>query len=480
MSLFKSGLWSSVQTISGQLLGTVIFLVLGRIVDPAAFGLVAACQATILIFQAVAGFGSIQLVVQSAEVSQLRLSTIFWLTQGASLAVFLLAATVLFALNNMGRVDKAFLELYLLLALTLPIAAAYSVQQGLLYRDMDFRVLATRTIVAQAAGGITGITAAVLGGGAWSLAIYRLTVLLVEMVVVLRATRWVPSFLFDRGVLGEIAPKGCSVMGVQLVGMAEARAMELAIGLLLGPAQLAYYVMATRAFDALAQLSLRPLNSITLPHVSSAVNEGRPAAPIYLGITKWMTAITIPVYLYVLLIAGPLIELLLGPKWHMTATILSIFCLHCLACSWAYLYEPIFTAFGKFRSLWRARLIQAGCGLSGGLAGLAPGGLVTAAVGQVAGLLVSAIWINLLMHRDTGLPTGQGMKMSIPVVLCAGFALAMAWFGMLLSQRLGLFQYAMGTAIYWACVLTTIGLAGPVKPLQQLRAFTLRRPFRRF
>ena len=53
----RAAFWSAIQGWGGRLLSTAVFLLLARLLDPAAFGLVALALALITFAQAVVGFG---------------------------------------------------------------------------------------------------------------------------------------------------------------------------------------------------------------------------------------------------------------------------------------------------------------------------------------------------------------------------------------------------------------------------------------
>ena len=62
------------------------------------------------------------------------------------------------------------------LALVFPIAGLATVPDSLLQRDLRFRFLANREIVAYAVGyGVVGVGLALLGWGVWALALAQLT-----------------------------------------------------------------------------------------------------------------------------------------------------------------------------------------------------------------------------------------------------------------------------------------------------------------
>jgi len=113
-------------------------------------------------------------VIQRRILTRLQLDTAFWAamaTGGLLTALGLILAGPIAQLVREPRLEPILQALSLIFVLV----ALSSIQMGLLRREMDFRSLAVRKLVAIAVGGAVGIVMAFQNYGAWSLVGQQLT-----------------------------------------------------------------------------------------------------------------------------------------------------------------------------------------------------------------------------------------------------------------------------------------------------------------
>src|SRR6188508_1045055 len=139
--------WTLNDTWGSQLLALLIFAMLARLLNPADFGLVALAAVFVALGQLFADQGLGDAVIQRRVLTRLQLDTAFWAamaTGGLLTALGLLLAGPISQLVREPRLEPILQALSLIFVLV----ALSSIQMGLLRREMDFRALAIRKLVA--------------------------------------------------------------------------------------------------------------------------------------------------------------------------------------------------------------------------------------------------------------------------------------------------------------------------------------------
>ena len=164
----KGVIWSAIESWGSRVISFIVFLLLARLLEPKTFGLVALSSVFFAFMQVFLDQGFSQAIIQRKEVDQEHLDTAFW--TNISIALLLLGISVAGA----GVIANLFKEPQLTpiirwLSLSFVFGALNSVQSAILSRQLAFKTLSLRTLVATLAGGLVGIVMAFLGFvfGAW-------------------------------------------------------------------------------------------------------------------------------------------------------------------------------------------------------------------------------------------------------------------------------------------------------------------------
>ena len=187
--------WSTLESVAGQGLSFLVFLLLARILAPADFGVVAIANVYVLVAQFFIFQGLGQAIIQFDDLDDEHLDTVFWINLGVGvffLVLTLLAAGVVqhwFAVPSLAAILRGLSPIFILAALS-------DVQNNLLTRRLQFRALALRTLSSYFAGGITGVVLALSGAGAWSLVGQQVVLWAVNLVALWGASDWRPRWRF--------------------------------------------------------------------------------------------------------------------------------------------------------------------------------------------------------------------------------------------------------------------------------------------
>ncbi|MCY7278519.1 MAG: oligosaccharide flippase family protein, partial [Phormidesmis sp. CAN_BIN44] len=166
--------WSFIQSYGNQVITLVVFLLLARLLTPEVFGLIALANIFINFIQIFLDQGLGEAIVQRKELEPEHLDTAFWtnVASGAILmSIGLLSADLVAQFFHEPKLSSVIRWL----SLSLIIGSLNVVQRALLRRNLAFKTLAIRTLIASLVAAVVGIIMAFQGLGVWSLVGMTLT-----------------------------------------------------------------------------------------------------------------------------------------------------------------------------------------------------------------------------------------------------------------------------------------------------------------
>ena len=316
-------MWTLLDTWGSQLLALVIFIILARLLEPEDFGLVALASVFVALGQLFVDQGLGDAIVQRRSLTRRQLDTAFW----ASLATgaILTGAGVLLAAPTATLLGDPRLEPILqVLSLVFVIAAFDSIQLALMRREMNFRAIALRRLGAVAVGGIVGIGLAFAGFGAWALVAQTLASDVVAVAMLWRVSPWRPSFSFSRADFRSLFGFGIKVVSTDLLTFISRNSDNLLIGVFLGPVALGYYAVAFRILDTSQVLLVAAARRLVFPVFSRLQHDADRVRRAYIRLSRSSSALTLPGYIGLALVAREAIVVIFGQKWADSATTASI------------------------------------------------------------------------------------------------------------------------------------------------------------
>ncbi|WP_142849675.1 oligosaccharide flippase family protein [Telmatospirillum sp. J64-1] len=407
--MIAAAFWALTRIAGQKLVAAAVFVVMARLLDPAELGLAVIAQAIVLL--AVSALRAVtDAVIQAEDATEEFLSSLFWAALGGGLGLaltFLLAAPLLAAIfgqPDLAPLIQGLTPLCLLIALSV-------VPEGLLRRHLRFRSLALCEGASFLAGGVLAVLLALHGWGVWSLIVYVLTAQALFTAALWPV--WRPSLRFSSTALRRALPLAASIGGMNLLNHANARIMDVALGLFFGPVLAAQYRVAHQLLDLVTHVTLMPLQSLALPVLSRLQHDPRHLAETFLALIRKAALLVFPVFLGLAALMPWFLPLLFGETWRDSVTIAQILCL--IAGPYVILFFalPALTALGKARQALSATALQAGLNLLA-VAAAAPFGPLAVAGAHVARAHVTAPYTLWLLRRHAGLCPLQLLRILAP------------------------------------------------------------------
>jgi O-antigen/teichoic acid export membrane protein len=307
--------WATVQTWIGLLSGFLTLVVLGRLLGPEPYGLVAMALIVIAfgeLFVIDSGFADA--IIQRKELSDDHCDAAFWLLLGSSLiamTIFVLAAPLVAASFDQPRVAG----LISALSVTLPLGALSAIPSALLSRELRFRALAARGLISSAGGGAAAIAMALAGWEVWSLVGFHLAQRTLAVVIVWTAHRWRPRFSFSLARARELWSFSMAMFGIRALQFVQTAMMRGLLGYFFGPVVLGYFFMARRMTNLMHELLTAPTSRVALPTFAQVQADRERARRLLRSGMRMLSLIAVPGYVGLIVLAPVGLPLMLGDEW---------------------------------------------------------------------------------------------------------------------------------------------------------------------
>lgn len=401
--------------------GTVILL--SRLLEPRAFGLLAMVAVIAEILDQLKDFGLSMATIQKADISHEQVSALFWINTalGLALALGLIAAAPLIA-SLYGQPELTGIARWL--GLGFLVSGLTTQHWALLRRQMRFSTIATIDVGAELLAMAAAVLAALNGAGYWSLVVQRLTYAGLVMLGTWGTVRWLPGRPRRCAGLGSLLAFGGSVTGNGIVNLLARNLDQMLIGWLWGPRSLGFYERGYKLLMVPVNNITGPLYSVGMPALSRLFPEPERYRRAYLQLSEKLAMATMPAAALVVVGADWVVAVLLGPQWHDTAPILAWLAVAAIPLPVGVATGLLFLTQQRSGDLLTVGLLGSGISAASILAGL-PFGPVGVAMAFALGTSLLRIPLCFWLAGRKGPVSGADLYRSVlPSLVAAGAVLA--------------------------------------------------------
>jgi O-antigen/teichoic acid export membrane protein len=344
--------WKAASQIILQCSRLIVALILARMLTPHDWGLAAM---TLVFSGFVVVFTDNALgtaLIQRRDLTDRDRSTVFWTSAmiGTVLAALGIALSGPLA-RFYGEPDVQ--PLFSVLAISFCATGLGTTQGALLVREMRFRSLESRQIIATLSGAAVGIGVAVGGGGAWAIVAQYVTDATLFSALLWYRTSWHPTLSFSWASLRKLSGFAGNVFAENVLYQGGRNLGSLLIGRFLGAAALGAYAIASNVILVPFSRLAAPLQQVFFPAFSSMQNDRGRMADVWIRVTRLVGALAFPALVGLVIVATDFVSVVLGPRWEDAAPIIQILAWAGLVQSLQTLNGEILLALGRAGTLFR-------------------------------------------------------------------------------------------------------------------------------
>jgi PST family polysaccharide transporter len=401
----KAAGWALLDRWVTRTLTTVVFIILARLLTPQEFGIAALALVARHFLSTFIDQGFSEAIVQTPDLKPSFANTAFWtaIVTGSTLTLALVFTASFVAREILG--DASVAPLLRVLAISLGFTALSSTQSALLRRQLAFRELAIRHLVAQVVAGIVAVVAAFLGAGAWSIVLQAILQGAIGAAILWRYSEWRPALEFHPATFRSLSAFGVSMVGIDILSVIQQQADNLLVGRSLGAAALGIYALAFRFYFVVVDVTMSSMSSVALSTFARVQRDLPAIRRSYLAATRLTALVVLPIFAGMVVVAPEMISALVGDTWNAAAPVLRALSPSGLILCLAYLDRSLVVALGRPR----LALGIAAAGVALRLLGYIVGvqfGLVGVAVGLSVASIVFWPFRSMILRKLMGLSLG--------------------------------------------------------------------------
>ena len=450
--------WSFLSQGARQGVQFVIVVILAQLLSPDDFGLLAMAVVFTEFAAMFVDMGIGQALIQKQDATDDHYCSAFWLNVGLGLTLMLLVAGLSPLIAWFYR-QPQLQPVVAVLSFNFIFSSLTVVQQSRWMKEMEFRKLAMRDIVAVVLAGVVGIGLARAGFGVWSLVAQSLSLAAVNAAVMWRLSPWRPKFIFSLDCIKDIVRFSAHMTGFNVVNYLARNTDKLLIGRFLGSEALGLYALAYKLMMLAVENISWVVGKVMFPAFAKIQQDLDHVRRIYVRMVKSVALLTFPLMGWLFVLAPEIVRVLFGPQWLATIVLIRIFCLCGMAQSLTTLGGTIYMSRGRPDIQWKMSVmnfilvaVSIALGLRGGIAA------VTWAYSlfHVVWLLVALTVVSRLIRLDAVV-----LYRHVSFV----FALNVVWLAMLWGVKPWLTQGhdefivlalgVIGTALYGGLLMAT-------------------------
>ena len=339
-------LWSGIGKFGTLALNFLSNLVLARLLLPSDYGAIGMLHVFIALSSVFvnAGFGSA--LIQKKNPTHLDYTSVFYWNLAASVifyAALYFSGPAIARFYNMPELCK----ILRVQSLGLIVVAFAHVQSNQLQKQLRFRELSMRTIIATIIGTVVSITMALLGYGVWSLVFGNLVSSIASVFLLWWMSSWRPTREFSWQSLRELFNFGGLMALSSLVETLYSNLQSLIIGKWYSAKDLGYYTQA-RKLEGIPTTALSQIvGSVSFPVFSSLQDDKERLVSAVRRNIKAVTYLNFPLMVLLIIIARPLITLLYGAKWEPSIPFFQILCIYSMVYTLNTLNTSVIKSLGR-------------------------------------------------------------------------------------------------------------------------------------
>ncbi len=405
------GAWTVAERVISQASQLILFIAAARVLSPADFGVFALVSTAALLLLRMSEVGWAPYIMSWSGDDQVPRQVV-GVAVLTGLVAGLAAAGASLSLQAFA-VSQTVSHLLLWFSLWVVLATTSSAQKGMMIWRDGLKGSAIAESIGEVVGMLVALGALFAGAGVYALVFGRLSYQATHLTISFAVTRRAPLFGMERAELRRLGVYSAQIFSSRFVANLRLYVATFLIGGFLGAASVGYYRAAQRLVGSIGEIIGAPSQVLAW----SMFRQARDAhgarstgfqrqANLYF---KLLFAVGIPVFIWLTLMGGDLIEGLLGHKWLPALPVVGVLALARALALPAAAVEPILSLSGEIRRLpifSLAFLLLAVVLTAAG----ATFGLVAVAWSQVAVAGLSLLGSNWLLSRHGGIDWRQILR----------------------------------------------------------------------
>jgi O-antigen/teichoic acid export membrane protein len=345
--ILRSSGWVAISLGAKQLASILALLVLARLLEPKAFGLVSLSWAVLAFAEQIqeSGIGS-ALIYRRGDVRAAAAAGMIWapLASGVLYGLVVLVAPLIAHLLHSPELTT----ILQVQALVLLLRGLAVVPGAILERELNFRARAKSDVGSALAQFATSLALAFAGFGVWSLVFGVLAGAAAQTSIVWATVPWRPRLRdANRDVLVQLMRYGRFVGLGNVLNVVDNTIDNILVARLLGTGPLGYYSVAFRLASFPNSVIAYVVSRVMFPVYAMLQGDREALRRAYVQNLQRIAIVALPISVGLIVCARPIVLALLGEKWLVAVTPLRLLAVYGLIRSLTAPSGEVFKGIGK-------------------------------------------------------------------------------------------------------------------------------------
>ncbi len=349
--------WSMVERMAKMGIQLVCTFVIAQFVAPSEFGLVSMMSIFLAFSTILIDSGFSQALIHEQQVTKEDESSIFWFNMllGVVLyGLFWITAPLIADFYN----EPQLTILIRVAFLALIFQSLIVVQQGLLFKSVDFKVVSKISFWAVLLSGIAGIIVSYIRRDVWGLIVQNLSFAVLQTLFFWVYSRWRPQLLFSMACVRKYLKFSMNLLGSNLLAAITDNLANLFVGKAYNATVLGHYTIANKIPMLSAGTICYGIKRVSYSMMSTFQDDNKQLASYsqrVVGTAFWILA---PVMALMFIFAKPFIGWLFPEEWAPAAVYLRYFCVMGAVFCFSDINQDILLVKGRTDLLFRLDIVR--------------------------------------------------------------------------------------------------------------------------
>lgn len=349
--------WSMVERMAKMGIQLVCTFVIAQFVAPSEFGLVSMMSIFLAFSTILIDSGFSQALIHEQQVTREDESSIFWfnILLGVVLyGLFWITAPLIADFYN----EPQLTVLIRVAFLALIFQSLIVVQQGLLFKSVDFKVVSKISFWAVLLSGIAGIIVSYIRRDVWGLIVQNLSFAVLQTLFFWVYSRWRPQLLFSMACVRKYLKFSMNLLGSNLLAAITDNLANLFVGKAYNTTVLGHYTIANKVPMLSAGTICYGIKRVSYSMMSTFQDNNKQLASYsqrVVGTAFWILA---PVMALMFIFAKPFIGWLFPEEWAPAAVYLRYFCVMGAVFCFSDINQDILLVKGRTDLLFRLDIVR--------------------------------------------------------------------------------------------------------------------------
>lgn len=322
---FKGVLWSGIERMSGQGVLFLVMLVIARILSPKEFGLIGMLTIFLSVAQSLIDSGFSQALIRKQNRTETDNSTVFYFNIVISCLIYLLLY-IIAPYVSVFYSEPQLCKVMRVLCLIVIVNSFAVVQRALLTAKIDFKTQSKASFIAAISSGIFGIVLALKEFGVWAIVYQQLLNRIIQTVLLWYFSKWRPVLLFSYSSFKDLFSFGSKLMISGLIDTIYNNIYQIVIGKYFSASSLGHFTQAKQITNLPSTNVTNIFQRVTYPVLCTLQDDNEKLREDYRKLLKLSSFFIFPMMCCLAGVSEPLVNILLGEKWHFTSILIIPLC----------------------------------------------------------------------------------------------------------------------------------------------------------